>query len=413
MEWDVSSIEGPDGDDWRVPTSETNERQARLAAKLTEAGIESALIHDPVDMYWLTGSRQAGAVLIGGEESTTESAYFVRQSVDRALWETGESDAPLPVLAHPRANALRETLEERGVMGEVAMQLGRMPHSQGEFLRSKVGKGSDCTGLVWELRETKSDWEIEQMLASGEVNRWMFEAIYDEGGEGVSEIELAAAAESVSRAAGFGGNVMMRKWPMNCDRVVIAAGSSGSVPTYFDSAVGGTGPHPMAGLGAGFHRIKRGEPVLVDIVHTHRGYVSDCTRIFSVGPLDSEWEERLSTMEEARGAIVASLGSGENCSAAYEKGVDVAKQAGLDGHLMGMPPEQARFLGHSIGLELDETPVVAAGFDRPLHQGGTMAIEPKVIFPNGAVGPEDCWVRRDDGLQCLTAGDLIPLHQEW
>jgi Xaa-Pro aminopeptidase len=251
------------------------------------------------------------------------------------------------------------------------------------------------------------------MRSSGEVNRWMFEAIYDEGGEGVSEIELAAAADSVSRAAGFGGHIMLRKWPMNCDRVVIAAGQSGAVPTYFDSAVGGTGPHPFAGLGAGFHRIKVGEPVLVDIVHCHRGYVSDCTRMFSVGPLDDEWMERLDRMVEVNSAVVSSLAGGETCEMAYESGMKVVRECGLQGHLMGMAPEQARFLGHSIGLHLDETPVVARGFARPLPVGGTMAIEPKVVYPDGVIGLEDSWVRTADSMQCLTAGESIPLHQEW
>ena len=80
---------------------------------------------------------------------------------------------------------------------------------------------------------------------------------------------------------------------------------------------------------------------------------------------------------------------------------------------MGMAPDQARFLGHSIGLELDETPVVAAGFDRQLPVGGTMAIEPKVIHPDGAIGVEDCWVRTVDGMSCLSSGDDFPLWIEW
>ena len=80
---------------------------------------------------------------------------------------------------------------------------------------------------------------------------------------------------------------------------------------------------------------------------------------------------------------------------------------------MGMPPEQSRFLGHSIGLELDETPVIAAGFDCPLNKGGTMAIEPKVIFQEGAVGIEDCWVRTENGLECLSSGDSFPSWTEW
>jgi len=80
---------------------------------------------------------------------------------------------------------------------------------------------------------------------------------------------------------------------------------------------------------------------------------------------------------------------------------------------MGMPPDQARFLGHSVGLELDETPVVARGFDQPLQKGGTMAIEPKVIYSEGAIGVEDTWVRGADGMECLTMGESFPLLTEW
>ena len=48
----------------------------------------------------------------------------------------------------------------------------------------------------------------------------------------------------------------MRKWPMDCDRVVIASGPSGSVPSYFDSAIGGIGASPISSLGAGFRKVK-------------------------------------------------------------------------------------------------------------------------------------------------------------
>lgn len=413
MEWDISAIEGPDGDDWRVPTEELSQRMELAASALSEAGIESMLVHDPVDLYWLTGGRQSGTLLVGSDESAVNSVYWVKQSLERAKWEAGGDGAPFELTKHPRSKELDAELKQRGCTSTPAMQHGRMQYSLIEFYEGLLGDSKDCTQLIWKLRETKSRWEIEQMRASGEINRWMFERIMHEGAEGISEIELAAAADSVSRVAGFGGHIMMRKWPMNCDRVVIAAGRSGSVPSYFDSAIGGAGPSPFASHGSGFHRIKSGEPVLVDIVHCHRGYVSDCTRMFSVGPLDSEWMDRLDAMLEVKNTVVSSLGGGDTCEVSYEKGMKVVRECGEENHIMGMPPEQARFLGHSIGLHLDETPVVARGFPRPLPIGGTMAIEPKVIYPEGAIGLEDSWVRTDDGMECLTAGDLIPLHQEW
>jgi Xaa-Pro aminopeptidase len=305
-------------------------------------------------------------------------------------------------------SALSETVSDTP-----ALQLGRMPASDAAFLQSKLGDGGDCTQLLWTLREIKSDWEIERMRESGEIQRRMFEAIDEIGREGVTELELAGAADEVSRVAGFGSFVRMRKWPLDCDRVVVASGRAGGVPTFFDSAVGGTGAHPLAALGAGFNRVKAGDPVLVDIVHVHRGYVADMTRMFSVGPLSNEWVNRLDDMNEIAMTIQNCLGRGENCSVAWATGAAKAEEMGHGEHLMGMGPDQACFLGHSIGLELDETPVVAAGFDRPLPIGGTMAIEPKVIHPDGAIGVEDCWVRTTDGMSCLSSGDDFPLWTEW
>ena len=92
---------------------------------------------------------------------------------------------------------------------------------------------------------------------------------------------MVAAAEAVSRSEGFGGNVQMRRYPLQCDRGVIGR-AAGGIPSFFDSAVGGTGPHPLSGMGSGFSRVKKGEPVLVDLVHAHRGYMVDATACLSL-----------------------------------------------------------------------------------------------------------------------------------
>jgi len=118
-------------------------------------------------------------------------------------------------------------------------------------------------------------------------------------------------------------------------------------------------------------------------------------------------------MVEIRKAVVSSLGRGDDCSEAWEIGHLLATEMGHSGNLMGMGPDQSSFLGHSVGLELDETPVVARGFDRPLPMGGTMAVEPKVIHIDGSIGNEDTWFRSSDGMECLTAGDSFPIYSEW
>jgi len=407
--WSTDGLSGPDGEDWRVPVSELEQRQTKLSTSLNENRIKSAWINDPVDMYWLVGNRQTGGIHITSEGEITQ---YVRSSLERAKFESGGDDAPHIIEAHPRMANLLEKLGN-----SPALQLGRIPANDATFLQSKLGGDSgDCTHILWKLREEKSEWEINRMKESGEIQKRMFEALSSVGsktGEGVSELHLAAVADKVSRTEGFGGMVRMRKWPMDCDRVVIASGPSGAIPSYFDSAIGGAGSNPMASLGAGHRRIRKGEPILVDIVHVHRGYITDMTRMFSIGSPDKIWIERLEHMEEIASTIRNSLNRGDDCSETWEIGQSMAEKMGYGEHLMGMPPEQSRFLGHSIGLELDETPVIAAGFDCPLNKGGTMAIEPKVIFQEGAVGIEDCWVRTENGLECLSSGDSFPSWTEW
>ncbi|MCH2647995.1 MAG: M24 family metallopeptidase [Candidatus Poseidoniaceae archaeon] len=405
MEGELTSLVGPEGEDWRVPVSELESRQNELASRLSKEGLEAALIQTPVDLYYYAGGRQNASLLVTAEG---DSRLFVRRSLSRAKHESGGSDSPHSVESFPR---MATFAEEIGCIP--AMQFGELPHSFATRFASKISATQDCTQIVHSQREVKSDWELEMMAEGADVQMAMFEAVSAVGGEGVPEIELVAAAEAVSRAAGFGGNVQMRRFPLQCDRGVIVSGRAGGVPSFFDSAIGGTGPHPMASMGSGFTKIKANEPVLVDLVHLHRGYVVDTTRMFVAGTLPSIWEERLEDMVAVKEEVVDVLDQGLDCSQAWRKGLALAEELGHGEHLMGMAPDQSRFLGHSVGLQLDESPVVAEGFDRPLPIGGTMAIEPKVVHVDGSIGSEDTWVRDDEGMRPITADGAIPWITEW
>ena len=405
MEGELTTLVGPEGEDWRVPVSELENRQKELASRLAKQGIEAALIQTPVDLYYYTGGRQNASLVVTADG---DSRLFVRRSLSRAKHESGGDDSPHTVESFPRMAAFAE---EIGCTP--AMQFGELPHTFASRFASKIGASQDCTQIVHSQREVKSAWELEMMAEGAEVQMAMFEAVSAVGGEGVPEIELVAAAEAVSRAAGFGGNVQMRRFPLQCDRGVIVAGRAGGIPSFFDSAIGGTGPHPMASMGSGFTKIKANEPVLVDLVHLHRGYVVDATRMFVAGSLPSVWQERLEDMIAVKEEVVDVLDQGLDCSQAWRSGLALAEELGHGDHLMGMAPDQSRFLGHSVGLQLDESPVVAEGFDRPLPIGGTMAIEPKVVHSSGSIGSEDTWVRDDEGMRPITADGAIPWINEW
>lgn len=422
-DFDALDLCGPDGEDWRVPPSELEARQSVLGTRLREAGLPGLLLQHPIDLYYYTGGRQDAAFFVPAEGApgSTEAGgdgpvAFVRRSLHRARLEAGEDDAPHTIRDFPRLSTFASTLAELGVREAPAMQLGEVPASFAARFQSalaNLGTVSDGTAIVHTQREVKSTWEVGCMDEAAEVQWRMFEAIETVGGEGASELDLAAAAEAVSRSEGFGGNVQMRRYPLQCDRGVIVAGRSGGVTSFFDSAVGGAGPHPLSGMGAGFRKIKANEPVLVDLVHVHRGYVVDMTRMFVAGRLDEVWMNRLEDMMSVRDEVVGVLETGGTCSEAWDRGLALATELGHADHLMGQAPDQSRFLGHSVGLQLDEAPVVAAGFDRQMPVGGTMAIEPKVVHTDGAIGSEDTWLREHDGLRPITAGGAWPWLTEW
>ena len=405
MQDSLSTLVGPEGEDWRVPVSEMEERQNLLAKLLQENDIEAALVQNPVDLYYYSGGRQNASLLV---KANGESRLFVRRSLSRAKFESGGDDSPHSVENFPRMAEFSDTIG-----CTPAMQFGELPHTFADKFANRIGATKDCTSIIHGQREVKSPWEIQMMEDGASVQLDMFEAVTRVGGEGVSEIELVAAAEAVSRAAGFGGNVQMRRFPLQCDRGVIVAGRAGGVPSFFDSAIGGTGPHPMASMGSGFTTIKANEPVLVDLVHLHRGYVVDTTRMFVAGSLSKEWEERLEDMVAVKDVVVDVLDQGLDCSEAWRQGHSLAVELGHSDHLMGMAPDQSKFLGHSVGLQLDESPVVAEGFDRPLPIGGTMAIEPKVVHAEGSIGSEDTWTRDEEGMRPITADGAIPWVTEW
>jgi len=410
--WSTEDLLGPEGEDWRVPVSELEQRITKLANSLQENNLPGALIQSPVDLYYYAGGRQNGALYIPatGSKASTDSGgegstFFVRRSIKRAEFEAGGTDAPFAINTFPSLRVLAETLSNMGAEASPALQKGELPadfHEKFASVLAPLGTTADCTQLIHSQREVKSSWELSMMREGALVQQAMFDSVRKEIALGKTELELVAAAEAISRERGFGGNVQMRRFPLQCDRAVIVSGRSGGVPSFFDSAIGGSGAHPLAGMGSGFNKIREKQPILVDLVHVHRGYVVDATRMFSVGNLDETWLERLDSMVEVSDAVVNSLGRGDDCSEAWEAGSQLATSMGHSEHLMGMNPDQSKFLGHSVGLQLDESPVVAKGFDRPLPNNGVMAIEPKLVFAEGSIGIEDTWLKTENGLERLT-----------
>jgi Xaa-Pro aminopeptidase len=144
------------------------------------------------------------------------------------------------------------------------------------------------------------------------------------------------------------------------------------------------------------------------------GYVSDQTRTVFVGDPDPRLASAHETCRAILRACEALLVPGTQASAVYERGLEVAAEAGLEDHYMGFGPARVRFVGHAIGLELNEPPALARGVEATLVDGAVVAVEPKLVFPGlGAVGIENSYVVRAGGPERLTlADDDLPVLVE-
>ena len=240
--WSPSDIVGPDGEDWRVPVSELETRQTRLAEMLHEAGLPGALVQHPVDLYYYAGGRQDGSLFVpamgagGSEEAGGDGPVaFVRRSLKRAVWEAGGDDAPHRIEAFPRLSQFADHLRSLGVTDAPSLQLGEAPGSFTARFASALSSLGDCgdaTGVIHRQREIKSTWEIEQMDIGASVQMRMFEAVHAVGGEGMSELDMVAAAEAVSRSEGFEATFRCGAIRCNATEVSSLLAEQGAFPRF-------------------------------------------------------------------------------------------------------------------------------------------------------------------------------------
>jgi Xaa-Pro aminopeptidase len=195
----------------------------------------------------------------------------------------------------------------------------------------------------------------------------------------------------------------MRLWGSELFYGHLMAGPSAAVPSYLSSPTGGAAVSPAVAQGSGLRSIGRHEPVLVDYVFAHQGYLADHARIFSLGPLPDNLMKAHAAMldlqETLKKAACPGIASGEIFRVAHSR----AEEMGYGDHFMGYGKQRIRFVGHGLGLELDEFPFLAQGQELALQAGMTLALEPKLVFADvGVVGIENTHVVTAEGLEALT-----------
>ena len=374
-----------------LPKTESAERIASLKTRLMEQGLDGALFTYPVDVLYFTGTRQNAALWV---PAAGEPMLLVRKSFERAKRESAVAD----VRPFPPSRELASLVDSGA--GHIGLTFDVLPMQHYTFYSGLLSgrEFTDISAINRELRAVKSAWELERMRESGRQLAGVFSEIPRFLKPGMRELDLAAELEYRLRYAGSEGRFSMRAFGQ--DIVGLAAsGETASEPGCFDGPITGRGLSVASPYGPSREAIREGVPIIVDYAGTFEGYMVDMTRIFVFGGLSPEMHKAFAVSIKIQRWLADNLTPGKTCEDLYEGAVRIAEEADLGKYFMG----QARFVGHGVGLELDELPVLAKGFKSPLLAGHTIAIEPKFIFPGqGAIGIENTYAVSQTGCERLT-----------
>ena len=386
-----------------TPKTELDRRVSTFQSLLAREGLDGALLLQRADLFYFSGTIQQAHLFV---PAAGAPLLMVRKSSSRAQRESVlEAIVPLGSL-----RGLPGLLADHGhgQPARLGMELDVLPANlylryQKLFPETEL---VDASPLVKRARMIKSPYEIEIQRQAARLLDRVMQQVRDFLHEGMTELELAGELEVAARREGHQGEIWMRSWNQALFYGQVLAGVSGAVVSYFDGPLSGTGLSPAMPRGPSRRPIQRGEPILVDYVSAYDGYLVDQTRLFALGSLSDRWVAAYEAMLAVQEAIREAARPGALCADLYDLAVAKAGELGYAEGFMGHGEGQVSFVGHGVGLEIDELPVLARGVEMPLEAGMVFALEPKVAFPGeGAVGIENTWLVTEEGLEVLTISD--------
>lgn len=281
--------------------------------------------------------------------------------------------------------------------------------SYNEYIRLQHVFRAEATGnasaLIRHIRMIKTPWEIEQMRISARKHEAVYREIPACYRPGMRDIELQIEIEKRMRVHGSLG--YFRAFGSNMDIFVgsLLAGENAGEPSPFDFALGGTGMHASGPLGANGTLLEEGTTVMADMSGNYTAYQTDMTRVFSIGKLPDRAYRVHRVALEIQARMERAAKPGVPCAELYRDALAMAGQEGLEDCFMGTHL-QAKFVGHGVGLEINELPVLTTRSKDILQPGMTFAFEPKFVLAGiGAVGIENTFLVTDSGVEKMTLLD--------
>jgi Xaa-Pro dipeptidase len=383
-----------------VPTSEIENRIRSLQDLMNQDGLDGILISQNVDLFYFSGTMQPGYLYIPSQE---EPVFLAKKNLERAMEESPLTNI-IPITSPKEIPSL---LADRDLAPPqiLGLEMDVLPATSYLQLSTifEEARIQDASIVIRKCRLYKSPWEIKNLTRAARMMSKMVLEVPKIIRPGMTEIELAGRLEAFLRKEGHQGYIRTRGYNQEVFYGHVLSGPEGVMASYIDSPSGGTGIGPAFSQGAGLKPIRSGEPISIDYVGCYNGYFVDQTRMFSLGEPPLAVKEAYLAVIRIQESLKLKAQPGITCEQVYYWALEEANQSGYKSRFMGHGLAQVPYIGHGVGLELDELPIFGKKYNWPLEAGMVFALEPKIILPEyGLVGIENTYLMTEAGLKPIT-----------
>lgn len=366
-------------------------KQEKLVRAMEDAGIDACLICTPVNLYYISGCIFDGYFYLS---ANGDAHAFVRRGsvADGLCCHSIRKPGQIPAI-----------LKELSLAQPRTLMLEDDYLSAANYLRlKKVFEGATLArNLLRAVRSIKTDAELDMLKASAAAHGRAYACIHKLYRPGMTDIQFSIEIERLMRQNGNLGMFRMLGTNMEIFMGSVLAGDNALTVSPYDFAMGGAGMHPSLPIGANGTPLCEGNTVMVDINGNFTGYISDMTRTFCVGRLPQRAYDLHNLSIEVQQELSLSK-AGDSCAELYEKAVQIIKKYGAwDEYMENI--QKSRFVGHGLGLEVNEPPVLSKNSKAILKENMCLALEPKFILKGvGPLGTENTYIVRKNGLEKIT-----------
>ncbi|MDE6206484.1 MAG: Xaa-Pro peptidase family protein [Muribaculaceae bacterium] len=386
-----------------LSADEQQRRLDRVYAGMAAANISTALVRDNANLYYLTGRVFRGYIYL---EAGHAPLYFVRQPTTLHGGDSLHHIRKPEDIAGILVEQGRLTAEASSAHAVPAIELDALSYSDAVRLARVFGSDAPAANLspiLRAARSVKTDEELQALRESGMRQTNVYRRIPRMYREGMSDIELQIEIEYHSRLEGCLGQFRIAGADMELFMGNVLTGENADTPSPYDFAMGGAGIDPSLPVGADGTIIKPGLPVMVDVNGNYTGYMTDMTRCYYITSLESKASEALELSRRICRELAAMMIPGTPAKDLYDRARAIAEEEGMEDYFMGHR-SHAGFVGHGVGIEINELPVIAPRSRDVLRAGNVIALEPKFVIPGiGAVGIENTYIVRPEAPgECIT-----------